>query len=170
MKRLATGTAGLLMLCACGAAPLEIQSKPVKAAFTKEISTAKIAERETKMAIRAYQPGSKPNTRGSEIRGATCTVVSDILRAKVVTPQEVILPAFKQRGRFENRGVPPSLLITCEAGKASGKALVPAQEKEIATATGAGIVGALVTVAVTSAVASSTPWVFPPLATVVLKE
>ncbi|GAA6187086.1 hypothetical protein [Litorivita sp. NS0012-18] len=86
-----------------------------------------------------------------------------------MTPQVVVLPKFKQRAGLDNRGLPSSLIVTCKADKLSGAASVSWQEKAIGTTVGGGLAAALITVAVSAAVASSVPWAYPADVKVTLK-
>jgi len=122
------------------------------------------------MTVRAFAPPTQDSKTGNEIVGAKCDLVSDEIRASVVTPQVVILPTFKQRDKFPNRGVPGSIAVTCTAGNQVGQALATVKAKEATVATGAGLFGALLTAAVTSAVASSTAWQFQPVINVGVTE
>lgn len=134
------------------------------------VSKDRLTKGETKITVRAFCPGDKPNIRGGEVLGAKCSLASDELRATVVTPQVVIAPNFKQRANFPNRGVPGSLDVRCTAGQAKGKALLRALEKQLAVATDRGIAGLIVTAAVSTALATSTPWTYPAAANVVASE
>lgn len=149
----------------------EITQLPVSAGLTGKAGPERLAQNMSKMAVRAFKPRAdgKPGV-GDEILGAKCTLVSDELRATVITPQEVILPRFKQRKEFANRGVPGSIVVKCNAGSDEGQVLVTAQEKQVSTAIGAGLIGAVLTTAVTAAAANSTPWSFPPSVSVVVGE
>lgn len=156
-------------LAAC-AEPVAITRDPVDASVLASVPSARLTKGTTRMMIRAYKSENGKISVASEIGGAKCTLVSDELRATLIAPQEVILPQFKQRKEFPNRGVPGALLITCEAGKLSGKKLVTVNEKAIGTTTGAGAGGALVTILATTALATSTPWAYPFGVNVVMDE
>jgi len=149
----------------------EITQPPVSAAMTSAAGPERLAPNTSKMAVRAFKrrTDGKPGV-GDEILGAKCTLVSDELRATVITPQEVILPRFKQRKEFANRGVPGSIVVKCQAGPEQGQVLVTAQEKQVSTAIGGGLIGAVLTTAVTAAAASATPWAYPSAVSVVVGE
>ncbi len=160
---------GLLALAGC-MQTAEITRAPAQANLLASVPAERIAENTSKITIRAFRPGEKPNTRGEEIIGAKCTLVSDELRAEIITPQEVVVPKFKQNKAFANRGVPGSIVVRCSGGGATGQTIVTANEKQAATTVGAGAGAAILTTLVTAAVASSTPWTYSSFANVLMTE
>jgi hypothetical protein len=157
--------AGLVSGCV---QPMEITSEPVRATVVPSVPKDRLTKNTSQMEVRAFKATEDGKT--VEVAGAVCELVSDELRARVVTPQVVILPTFKQRESFPNKGVPGSLAVTCKGGNMTGQAIVTANEKQVATATGGGIAAAVITLAITAAVANSTPWQFPFAANVTMKE
>lgn len=169
MKKVIVGFVAIAALSGCMQLA-EISSEPASAQLKASVPQERLNPNTSKMTVRAFQPGAKANTRGNEIVGARCSLVSDELNATVITPQVVILPKFKQRVEFADRGVPGSIAISCKAGKSQGKTVVTAQPKQVSTAVGGGLVAAIITTAVTAAAASSTPWTYPPAVNVVIAE
>lgn len=155
-----------LGLAACN--PMTPTEAPVSAAMSASVPKERLTGNTTKIMVRAFVLDADGKKR-NEVKGARCSLKSDELTATVVTPQEVIVPSFKQRRELPKRGVPGSLIVTCKAGEQSGKALVTVNAKSISTATGIGLAGALITIAATTAVATATPWQYAPQASVVMK-
>lgn len=169
MKRILAGLSAVLVLGAC-VQPAEITQDPVSAQLVSGVGTDRLAEGTSKMTVRSFAMVDEDGKQVKrEIVGATCSLVSDELRAKVVTPQVVILPKFKQRAEFDNRGVPGSISVTCNGGGKTGSTLLTAAEKQVSTSTGGGAAGAIVTLMVSAALASATPWVYPPFANVTVE-
>lgn len=146
-----------------------IEREPVRAQVLASTSKDRLVKN-SEIEIRTFLPGDKPNTRGSEVVGAKCTLVSDELRATIVTPQKVIVPTFKQRANIANRGVPSGIVVRCSSGKLNGQALVTAQQKSASTTVGGGVAAAILTTMVTAAIATSTPWVYAPAVNVLLQD
>lgn len=111
-------------------------------------------------AIRAFQKGEK-GSHNKEVTGVPSTIESDEIKASVITPQEVIVPNFKQRAALPNRGLPSALIVTCEGGGERGVASAASRAKQVSSASGGGLAVALITIAATAAIANSTPWVYP---------
>ncbi|MEP4197621.1 MAG: hypothetical protein ABJL99_18515 [Aliishimia sp.] len=168
MKKIAICTAAIVGLSGC-MAPIKITSEPVAASLTSPALQERLSPNTMKMTVRAFTPKTD-EAPGAEVAGAKCTLVSDELRATVITPQEVILPRFKQRAAAENRGLPGSLVITCTAGELKGKSIVTAQAKQVGTAVNAGLGAAILTTLVTAAVATATPWQYPAAISVGMTE
>ncbi len=161
---------GLVGLCAACEPMVEVTQEPLAIALNSSVSRDRLADRTTQMTVRAFLPGEKPNQRGSEVLGATCTLTSDEFRATLTTPRAVILPAYKQRKEFENRGAPGAITVQCRTAEAKGSILVTAQEKELTAVTGAGAAGFIIGLAVSGAIAQSTPWAYPGAVGVILAE
>ena len=147
-----------------------ITEEPVGAGLTKSVKEERLAGSTTNMVVRAFTPSEQPNQPGDEIIGAKCELVSDEIRATVITPQAVVLPNFKQNAEFANRGVPGSIAVTCNTDTARGQVLVTAQPKQAGTAVGGGLAVAVITAAVTAVAAATSPWTYPPAVVVVMTE
>jgi hypothetical protein len=155
MRRL-TYIVGAIALSAC-TQQLEITQPNVNAGLLPGVDPARFTSyRTTEIRTYTQQGGNQV-----EIRNQVCALRSDEVAARVITPVRVDLPRFVQSGSFDNRGRPSPLQISCEADGLQGAETVFAQDKEITTATGAGMGGAILTTVVSGAVASSTPWRFP---------
>lgn len=147
----------------------EITQEPSNAYLTKASAEQRLTGGTSKVTVRAYREGAD-GKRGEEIIGAKCKLVSDDLAADAVTPQEVIVPRFKQRAEFEDRGVPSALVVSCKYGDLSGVSQVTAVPKSTTVMTGAGIAGALVSIAASAALATSTPWIYEGAVAVVMTD
>lgn len=156
-------------LVGCDETPNAKLNAAVKARIQPGINSDRISNHTTTMAVRTYAVGEEKGKRGPEITGAKCTLVSDELRAEIVTPGQVVLPNFRQKKEFEARGVPGSLLVTCKTPSLSGRSLVPVSEKPIAIVTGAGLAGVVVGLAISAAASSSTNWAYPVATNIELK-
>lgn len=154
-------------LSACTVEYSKITVAPVMAAVLSSMNKDRLTGSTQRIAVRTVTKGADGKLK--EIIGAKCVLTSDELRAEVVTPQEVVVPTFKQRAEFPNRGLPSGLVADCTAGKLTGRGITVSGQKEAAVGTGAGIAGALITLAVTAAIASSSPWQYPNVMTVELK-
>lgn len=150
------------MACAVGGCvqPTPITQPPVTAGIYSSVDRSRLSPGTTTIAIRTLQKGEKGH-HTKEVTGVPCTVESDEVKASVVTPQEIIVPNFKQRAALPNRGLPSALVVTCEGGGQRGVASVTSREKQVSSATGGGLAVALITIATTAAIANSTPWVYP---------
>lgn len=142
--------------------PMEVTQPKVTAGIISTVDRQRLSSN-TDMTVRAYDArGDKP----TELRGVPCTLRSEQISVDVTTPVTIAIPRFVQSGRFEQRGRPAQLLVSCEANGMRGAASVNAEDKQVSTATNAGIAGAILTTAVSAAMASSTPWKFPAMVTV----
>lgn len=146
-----------ILLAACTPA-MEITQAPVNVGVFSTVSPERVANR-TKMTVRTY---AQQNGSAVEVGAMNCVARSDELTAEFQSPAELMIPRFVQSGRFDSRGRPSPLLVRCEGGGMSGANSITAQDKELATATNAGIAGAILTTVVSAAMASTTPWQFPP--------
>jgi hypothetical protein len=169
MKKLIFAVAALSVLAACQT-PAEITSEPSNARMLGSVSQDKIGTGTTKVTVRAYLPSETGEGLGQEVLGAKCDLRSDDVIASAVTPQEVIVPTFKQRKEFAERGVPSALVVTCSSGGRIGKSQVTATAKSASVGTGGGLGFALATLVVSSALASSTPWSYDGAVNVVLAD
>ena len=137
--------------------PMEVTQPKVTAGIVSTVDRQRLSSY-TDMTVRAYNArGEKP----AELRGVPCTVRSEQISVDVTTPVTIALPRFVQSGRFDQRGRPAQLLVSCEANGMRGAASVDAEDKQVSTATNAGLAGAILTTAVTAAMAGTTPWKFP---------
>lgn len=147
-------TTSIIILAACQA-PMEITKPPVPAGVKSSVSQNRLSTGKSTVEVRSYRiVDDKP----VEFAGASCAVESDELYAKVITPAKLSVPTFKQRSAFENRGAPSALIANCSANGKTAVAQITANQKQAAVGTGAGIAGILVSAAVTSVVAASSPW------------
>ncbi len=146
---------------------LEITQPSTTAGIRADVDRARITSyRTTEIRTMTNRDGASV-----EVGGLSCTLSSTEVSASVITPARVDLPRFVQSGEFEDRGRPAQMQVRCEGDDLRGAETVFAQDKQVATATNAGIAGAILTTAVTAAVASSTPWKFPEVVSVtVMKE
>lgn len=146
----------------------EVTSEPVNARLSGSFDQERLANGTSRVTVRAFMPAPEGKIRGEEILGAVCDLRSDELSARVVTPQEVIVPDFKQREAYPERGLPSALVISCTAGGRSGKTQITAVPKQASVATGAGAAVAMLTIVASAAIATSTPWFYQPNGNVVL--
>ena len=87
---------------------------------------------------------------------------------EITTPQEVILPKYDQNAKLEDRGVPPSILVSCKTDDTSGTVLLAAQPGKIISGSGNLAVDLLLITG--SAIAASTAdWRYEPMVAVTLK-
>lgn len=149
----------LTALTGCVEPPLQIESEPASFAFLASAPKERLGNGTTKTTIRAYQRvvSSDGKTSNKEIMGAKCTLTSDHLRAEVVTPQQVILPKYDQDPQVKERGVPPSILISCSAGKLSGKNLLTAKPGQIIAGSG-NLVADLILITGSAIAATTADW------------
>ncbi|MFQ1702863.1 hypothetical protein ACJ5NV_19975 [Loktanella agnita] len=155
MKSL-TCIAGIIALSAC-TPPLEITQPNATAGVVSTVDRARITSYRT-TEIRTY---TMQDDAQVEVGNQVCSLRSEEVAAQVITPIRVDIPRFVQSGNFENRGRPMPLQISCEGNGLQGAETVFAQDKQVSTATNAGIGGAILSTVVSAAVASSTPWRFP---------
>jgi hypothetical protein len=149
--------ASMCALSACAAPRMEIVQPPVSAGVIQGVSSQRIADaKQVTVRTLTVQEGETV-----EVSGLSCEMRSDEVYANFTSPAYVNVPRFVQSARFDNRGRPTPLLIRCEGDGLTGVVSVDGEDKQIGTATNAGIGGAILTTLVTAAVASSTPWKFP---------
>lgn len=168
MKKLVLSVALFGSLAACQS-HVEITQDPRNAALTNVSAKDRLSDGTSTVVVRAFREGVE-GKRGEEIIGAKCNLLSDDLVAEAVTPQEVVVPKFKQRAEFADRGVPSALVVSCNYGELKGVTQVTAAAKSTSVMTGAGIAGAVLSIATTAALAASTPWVYQDIAYVVLTD
>ncbi len=155
MKTLIFVTAALA-LAAC-TQPLEITQPTATAGVVETIDRSRITSyRTTEIRTFVSQDGDLV-----EVGNKSCTIRSDEVVGQVITPVRVDLPGFVQSGAFPERGRPGPLQVRCEGNGFSGAETVFAEDKQVSTATNAGVAGAILTTVVTATVASATPWRFP---------
>lgn len=167
-----------ILVCLCGLGlvgcemqtPIEIISEPAKVAYVKSAPMQRIRAEGTSTTIRSYV--TKTNEEGKEtaveVAGAKCRLVSDHLRADVVTPQAVILPKYDQDGKLKDRGVPPSIHVACTGEGKKGTALITADPGQIISGSG-NLIADIILIAGSAAVASTADWKYRPGAVVILK-
>lgn len=102
---------------------MEVSRAPATAVQIGRVGSERIAGTQ-QLVIRAYQ---KDDTgKAVELANASCSLSSKEFRAKAVAPQAVVYPRFLQASRFENRGKPSTLVVTCRAGEKTGRRKVEA--------------------------------------------
>lgn len=146
-----------LLLGACGTPRMDITQPAASAGVIQGVSSERVADA-TRMTVRTF---TMREGESVEVSGLACQMRSEELFTTFSSPSYVNVPRFVQSPRFENRGRPTPLLIRCEGDGLSGAVSVDGENKQVSTATNAGIGGAILTTMVTAAVASSTPWKFP---------
>ncbi len=146
----------LLLVAAC-ATPLKITEPPTKASHKSALTEERISGDNT-IVVRAYTGTGKERV---EVAGALCKLDSLEVYASITTPAKVIMPTFRQRKGFANRGRPSDLQVICKYNGETGIQSFVAKEKEITTATNAGLAGAIFTTVISGAIASLTPWAYP---------
>lgn len=120
--------------------------------------------------IRTYKlvPGKNGKMTEVEVAGASCTLQSDHLSANAVTPQKIVLPVYDQNAKLPNRGVPPSILVKCSAGRLNGQSLLAAKPGQIIAGSGSFVVD-LILIAGSAAAAASADWRYAEGVKVMLK-
>jgi hypothetical protein len=159
MKKALFGLTALVLVAGCQEYA-KITSAPANARVVSTEAQEQLADGTSMVTIRTFLPGESDGKIGAELPGIECEARSDELSARVITPQQIVVPKFKQRAKFENRGVPSALVVTCATGDKMGKGQVTAIPKSTMVATGAGMAGVLVSVMASAALASATPWVY----------
>ena len=152
----------IAMLVGCGllagcVTPLAVTEPPVQATLRPGVSTDRIAG--TLATTVRSTTGHDKDKR--EFAGAVCTLESDELTARFTTPAKVILPKFRQRAEFPNRGRPTEARILCTVQGKTGIESYAAADKQLTTTTNAGIAGAILSTALSGAIAASAPWHYP---------
>ncbi|MGB0959196.1 MAG: hypothetical protein ACPGVK_03005 [Halocynthiibacter sp.] len=165
MKKLILLSAALLV-SACATPPAKITSRPAQVQFLTTAPNGRIVDKTTKTTVRAFAAIEGSKTK--EVSGAQCTLTSDHIRANVVTPQVVMLPKYDQDKKLKNRGVPPSILVTCRAGNKSGSTLLAAKPGKIISGSGNLFVD-MVLIAGSAAAATTADWRYSEFANVVMK-
>ena len=146
-----------VVLSACGGTPLiQVTQKPIVATYHRNVPEDRIFG-SSEIVIRSFR-GGDPRV---EFAGAKCTLRSDDVRASFTTPAIVVVPKYKQRRSFPNRGRPSEVTVNCRAGGEKVITSFFAKDKEVQAATNAGIGGAILSMAVSGAIASSSPWRYP---------
>ena len=157
--------AALVFGVLAGCTQVEITSPPVKASYIKGFNQSRVAG-SSESTVRTYmmQDGKRV-----EVGGANCVAQSNEVRVAFTSPAKLVLPAFVQRKEYAERGRPSHLRIECKLNGKTGIISTPAADKEVSTATNAGIGGAILTAVVSGALAASTPWKYPTLLTLALE-
>jgi hypothetical protein len=167
MKNLKKTALGALLASAllAGCTQEQITTAPAKASYVAGFNQQRVAG-SAETVVRTYQMIDGKRT---EVVGAKCSATSDEVRASFATPSKVVLPTFVQRKEYAERGRPSYLRVECTLNGKIAVVSVPAANKEVSTATNAGIGGAILTAVVTGAMAASTPWRYPGLITLEFK-
>lgn len=149
----------LTSLTACVEPALEIESEPASFAFLAGAPKERLGNGTSQTTIRAFKSveESGGKTVRKEIRGAKCTLTSDHLRAEIVTPQQVVLPKYDQDAKLAERGVPPSIHISCKAGELKGSALLAAKPGQIISGSG-NLVADLILITGSAIAATTADW------------
>lgn len=153
-----------VLLGACDVQPpVKITSEPAAVSFVSGAPDGRIRGDRTETVVRAYRAAQTEDGKATsvEVSGARCTLTSDHIRAEVITPQAVQLPKYDQQAKFENRGVPPSILVKCKADNLEGQALLAAQPGQIISGSG-NLVVDLVLIAGSAAAAATADWRYEP--------
>lgn len=160
----------LTALTACVEPPLTIESEPASFAFLASAPKERLGSGTTKTTIRAYQKvmNSDGETSNKEVKGAKCTLTSDHLRAEIVTPQMVVLPKYDQDPNLKERGVPPSILISCAAGERTGSTLLTANPGKIISGSG-NLVADLILITGSAIAATTADWRYAEVAAVTVE-
>ena len=139
MKPILPALICLSALCACaGQPPLEVRPEKAEVSLNSSAPTERIRAETTATTIRAFAPARTQDGTDAttEVAGAGCTLESDHLTGRVVIPQVVLLPKYDQHRDLPERGVPPSILVTCEADGRQGSALLAAKPGKIVSGSG----------------------------------
>lgn len=107
-----------LVLAACTGG-LDVTRSPVTATMTRGVDPDRLIGSQT-MTVRAYRGKGDAKV---EVGGIPCTLRAAEFRADVVTPQQVVGPAFLQGARFPARGQPGPVTVTCKDGATSTAAV-----------------------------------------------
>lgn len=164
------GLLALTALTGCVDQPLEVTTDPASFSFLASAPKERLGNGTTKTTVRAYQSVQDSNGKAvnKEIKGAKCTLTSDHLRAEIITPQQVILPKYDQDPELSERGVPPSILISCKAGELSGSTLLTAKPGQIISGSG-NLVADLILITGSAIAATTADWRYGETAAVVVK-
>lgn len=143
-----------VLLAACAVPKMPIESETVPARFMGGFTQERVAGSMV-MTVRTFvvAEGSR-----QEVAGAACKMESEELSAEFVSPANILVPTFVQRRQLAERGRPSSLRVACTTDVAQGVTTIVGVDKEVSTATNAGIAGAILTTVVSAAMANSTPW------------
>ncbi|MCP4181898.1 MAG: hypothetical protein GY761_01045 [Hyphomicrobiales bacterium] len=133
---------------------IQIESQPTIASYKEAFPTSRVAGK-TVIIVRTNTGYQKEQ---QEVAGAKCTMESEEIYASFVSPAKITVPTFSQRSKFANRGRPSPLRVECHIDGKFGVNSLTANDKEVSVATNAGIAGAVVSLLVSGAIASATPW------------
>lgn len=165
MNRVSFCGLALVAFAACADTSLPVSGPPVAMAQSSAISADQTLGRSTTL-IRTFTKGADGTL--TEISGVTCRARSDQLSAQVITPQYVTYPTFLQAARFDNRGQPDALVVTCTNGDRTGtQVMAPVtqgssrSQTATTTTTSGDTTISTSLVALTGNVSSSYPWSFP---------
>lgn len=160
----------LTALAGCVTQPAAITSQAAPYRFVAGYPADRIAEGTTKTVIRTYRKGV--NDKGKEVLqevvGVPCVLESDHLRAEITSPQEVLLPKYDQDKDFPDRGVAPSILITCTSGALKGTSLLAARPGKIVSGSG-NLAVDLILITGSAIAATTANWKYDPAANVTIQ-
>ncbi len=122
----------LFVLAAAAATVLGgCSTQPPKVAITQPILTVQATSSakdrvvgSTYMDLRTYIKDEDDQLK--EVTGADCTLSSRDLRASLETPRLLRLPAYAQGARYEDRGMPAPIEVTCKAPGLRGATTITA--------------------------------------------
>ncbi|PJI86200.1 hypothetical protein BC777_2565 [Yoonia maricola] len=165
MKRTSFCGLALVAFAACADTSLPVSGPTVAMTQSRAINADQTIGTSTTL-VRTFIKDAEGNR--TEISGVTCRLRSDQLSAQVITPQNVAYPTFLQAARFEKRGLPDALVVTCSNGDRSGTQVMPPvtqgsarpQPGTTTTTSGSTTVSTSL-VPLTGNISSSYPWTFP---------
>ncbi len=110
--------------------PMAVSGPPKTASVSKSLPQERVLGTASSV-IRTFHLNAEG--KREEIGGVPCTVRSRHFSAKIVSPQRVNYPSFLQAARFEDRGHPGTLTVSCSGGGKSGAFTVDAAPANLAT-------------------------------------
>ena len=160
----------VFLFSACAEAPLKIETAPYNLK-AQSSQNAKLVDKTTEMTVRSYVKvaNEKGKETRKEVAGAQCTAKSDQLSGKFVTPAKLLMPKFDQDKKLADRGLPGSVLLSCEANAKRGQQLVTAKPGNLYASYSGNLVADLLIITASAAIASTVHWAFPPVSSVELK-
>lgn len=159
-------------LAACESTPpLPLEQGIAGFSLTSTAPKDRVRETTTETIVRAYQAAKTEDGKDTlvEIKGAKCSLTSDHISATIITPQKVAVPKYDQIAALGDRGVPPSILVSCRANDLSGSALLAAKPGTVTAGNSGNLVVDLVILAGTAAAAASVDWRFQPAVAVTVQ-
>ena len=146
-------------------------SEPGSVSFVKQPTTHRVVEGTSTSAVRAYvKAQSESGQEANKEVPASCTLESDHVRGRVSAPRQVVLPKYDQSTELPDRGVPPSILVTCrDADGRSGAALLAANPGQVVAGGSGNLVADLIVLGASAAIAASANWRYDPAVAVVME-